>query len=384
MPRVLFFVGADWYFWSHRLTIARAARDAGYEVLVLTHVDRFGESMRQEGFTVVPIEFVRGFGSFFYELKAFLAVARAYRRVRPDLVHQVSPKCILYGSLAARLSGVRVLVNTLPGLGYLFTSRQWRSRLLRPFVTNAFRLLLAGRHTRVIVQNPDDRIDLARRRVVPERNLVLIRGSGVDTARFAPSPEPPSPVVFALVSRMLEGKGISEFVGAARILRETGAAARFVLVGGPDSQNPDSLKPEQLEAWNGQGFIEWWGKRDDVERVWAAAHVAVLPSYDEGIPKSLLEAAACGRPIVATDIPGCREIVRDGENGLLIPPRDAPALAAAMKRLIADAALRQSLGRRGREIVLAEFSDAIVAEKTMEVYRALLGSVPAAPAATPR
>ena len=373
--RLLFLVNTDWYFLSHRLPIARAARDAGFHVSVATRVGSQGEALRREGFEIVPIRMGRALGNPLLEGRSLAEILRATMRIRPDLVHNVSFKCVLYGTVAARVAGVRSVINTLPGLGYVFRSRQWRARLLRPFGRLAFRALLRGRATRVIVQNGDDLAFLRAEGLVPAGNLVLIRGSGVDTSRFRPAPEPTGTITITMVSRMLWDKGVAELVEAAGELKASGRAVRVVLVGAPDPENPGSVPAQRLEEWARAGQIEWSGAREDIPRVWADSHIAVLPTYyGEGLPKSLLEAASCARAIVAADVPGCREIVRHGENGLLVPPRDARSLAKAIERLIDEPSLRKQMGARGREIVESEFSEEIVVARTLEVYRELLES----------
>jgi glycosyltransferase involved in cell wall biosynthesis len=373
--RLLFFVNTDWYFSSHRLPVARAARDAGLRVSVATRVVSLGEALRREGFEIVPIRMSRALGNPVLEGRSLVEILRACRRIRPDLVHNVSLKCVLYGTLAARIAGVRGVINTLPGLGYVFRSRQWKARLLRPFVRLAFRALLHGRGTRVIVQNSDDLAFLRAGGLVAPESLVLIRGSGVDTSRFRPAPEPTGTITITMVSRMLWDKGVAELVEAAGALRASGLAVRVVLVGAPDPENPGSVPARQLEEWNRSDRIEWSGAREDIPRVWAESHIAVLPTYyGEGLPKSLLEAASCARAIVAADVPGCREIVRHGENGFLVPPRDARSLAQAIERLIVEPSLRERMGARGRVIVESEFSEEIVVARTLEVYRELLES----------
>jgi glycosyltransferase involved in cell wall biosynthesis len=232
--------------------------------------------------------------------------------------------------------------------------------------------LLGAPHSRTIVQNPDD-IGLLIKMGVPEDRLRLIRGAGVDTEVFSPALEsPPEPITVLFSARMLWDKGAGEFVEAARLLTEAGVKARFILVGAPDPGNPASIPEETLSAWRGENGVEWWGHRDDMRSVFHTAHIACLPSYREGLPKVLLEAAACGLPIVATDTPGCREIVRDGDNGVLVPVQDAQALAVALRSLIDDGMLRAKMGRRAREIVLAEFSQEQVIAETLAVYHELI------------
>jgi len=373
-PSIVFLVTTDAYFWSHRLPIARAAKAAGFRVVVACRISSLSAAMRREGFEVAPISMERAFGWPWTELKCLLEIYRLYRQEKPVLVQQVSVKCALYGTACARLARVPAIVSTLPGLGYLFNSRQWKALLARPLVRLAFRALFRSAASRVIVQNRDDEALLAREGLVPRDHLVLVRGSGVDLRRFTPQPEPAGPVTVAMVSRMLWDKGVGELVEAARLLRGRGRPVRVLLVGAPDPDNPGSIPRGELERWNEAGDALWSGSREDIEEVWAAAHVAALPSYyGEGVPKALLEAAACGRPIVAADVTGSREIVLSGENGLLVPPRDPAALADALERLAGDPDLRRRMGARGRQIVEAFFSEELVVASTLSVYRNLLG-----------
>jgi len=372
-PKILYVVTEDWYFWSHRLALARAARDAGLEVVVATRVGRHGERLEAEGFRVVSIRMQRGEFRAWRELGALRELVGLYRRERPDIVHHVSLKPVLYGSMAARLTGVPLVVNAMTGLGSIFVGKSVRARRLRPVVSRALRWLLASRGTWVVVQNPDDRAAMLRLGV-PEARLVLIRGSGVDTERFAPSPEPPGPPVVALVSRLLWDKGVGEFVEAARILKGGGAAFRAVLVGFADPDNPSAISGVQLQAWHDAGVVEWWGPTEDVVDVWRRAHIAVLPSYREGLPKSLIEAAACGRPLVATGVPGCREVVREGETGRLVPAGDAAALAGAIAGLLDDPETRRRFGAAARELAVREFSQARVVTEMLALYRGALGA----------
>jgi glycosyltransferase involved in cell wall biosynthesis len=376
-PRLLFVVAEDWYFCSHRLHIALAARDAGFDVVVATRVRAEGGDAARitaAGLRLHPIGMSRGRLNPWRELLSVLELLRVYRRERPDLVHHVAVKPVIYGSLAARLAGVPRVVNALAGLGFLFSSISLKARLLRPLATLAYRLLLGGPKQVLILQNADDRELFVRRGLVSAAATRLIRGSGVDTDRYAPRPEPDGPPLVALPARLLRDKGVAEFVAAARLLKTGGVAARFALIGDVDPENPASIGREQLAAWQAEGVVEVWGHRDDMPEVLAGCALVCLPSYREGLPKILLEAASCGRAIVATDVPGCREIVVDGDNGLLVPPRDAPALAAALATLLGDPALRRSMGERGRQRVLAEFAAERVAAATLAVYRELLAA----------
>lgn len=373
-PKLLFVVTEDWYFCSHRLTLAAAAREAGYATAVATRVRAHGELIASRGVRLVPFEMTRRGANPFTEAATLARLVRLYRRERPDVVHHVALKPVVYGSLAARLAGVPVVVNAVAGTGWLFNATGGARRALRPLLRRLLGALLA--RTQVIVQNPDDAQVMAG---IDLGHVHLIRGAGVDTERFAPRDEAPGPVVILLASRLLWTKGVGDFAAAARLLRERGVAARCVLVGEPDPDNPDFVPEAELRAWEAAGDVEWWGRRDDMPDVLAGAHIVCLPSfYGEGVPKALIEAAACGRPIVTTDMPGCREIVRDGQNGLLVPPREPARLADALARLVGDPALRRQLGARGRERAVAEFGERQVIAATLAIYRqALAGRRPA-------
>lgn len=371
-PKILYFITEDWYFCSHRLPLALAARDAGYDVAVVTNVNEHADVIRRAGIRLIPFDLSRKGMNPASELAVLARLVALYRKEKPDIVHQVAMKPVLYGSLAARLSGVSRVVNALAGLGYIFTSDQPKARFLRPVIGSAFRGLLNSRRSRLILQNQDDRAKFIRKRFISEKRIRLIRGSGVDTAVFVPTPEPPGVPVVILPSRMLWDKGVREFVDAAGQLKKRGISARFVLVGDADPHNPSAIPTEQLTAWHAEGAVEWWGRRDDMPAVFEQSHIVCLPSYREGLPKVLLEAASCGRPIVTTDTPGCRDVVRQGENGLLVPVRGTAELADALQLLIEQPALRKKMGCKGREIVVSEFALEKVVAKTMNIYRELL------------
>lgn len=372
-PKIIFFVTEDWYFCSHRLPLAIAAQQAGYDVTVVTRVTQHGELIRSHGLNLIPIKLSRRSRNPFKELGVIWQLLLIYREQRPDIVHHVALKPVLYGSIAARLTGVPAVVNALAGLGFLFVSKRLLARILRPLVEVAFRVLLNRPNVRVIFQNPDDLGLLIGRGVLESERAVLIRGSGVDMTLFRSSPEPDGAPLVVLASRMLWDKGVKEFVEAARQLKGLGVSARFALVGEGDPENPASISREQLAQWGDEGVIEWWGRHGNMPQIFAESHIVCLPTtYGEGVPKVLIEAAACARAIVATDVPGCREIVRDGENGLLVPSKDVNALVFALQRLIEDSPLRIKMGMRGRTIVEDEFSIEHVVRQTLVLYRKLL------------
>ena len=364
--KLLFVVTEDWYFVSHRLPLAVAAQAAGFDVAVATREGRKADVISSAGIRLIPFTLSRRGGN---PLREVVALLRLYRREKPDLVHHVALKPVMFGTLAAWLARVPAQVNAVAGLGWLFTSSHGAVRLARPALRWMLARLLNQPHSLTIVQNPEDRALLERSGMSSTR-LRLIRGAGVNVGFFHPVMPPPEPVCIVLVARMLWDKGVGEFVEAARCLTEAGVNARFVLVGDPDPANPASVPESTLRGWHGQHGVEWWGQREDMPSVLQAAHIACLPSfYGEGLPKSLLEAAACGLPIVTTDTPGCREIVRDGVNGLLVPVRDAVALAAALEKLIGNTTLRRGMGEQSRVRVEAEFGLEAVIAQTLAVYR---------------
>ncbi|NIU05471.1 MAG: glycosyltransferase family 4 protein [Gammaproteobacteria bacterium] len=375
-PVLLYLVTEDWYFCSHRLPIARAARDAGWDVVVATRVGERGAAIEREGLRLIPIGMRRRSLGPWREVATVAELVRIYRRERPDLVHHVAMKPVLYGSLAARIARIPAVVNALAGMGYVFSSPRAKARLLRPIIRTAFRWLLDGSNSRLVLQNPDDVAAMTAGTVAGER-VVLVRGSGVDAAQFQPRAEPEGTPVAVMVSRMLWDKGVGELVEAARLLRRRDCALKVVLVGPPDPENPASIPAGKLQDWVSSGDLAWWGERADIAEIWANSHIAVLPTtYGEGVPKSLLEAAACGRPIVATDTTGCREVVQDGVTGLLVPPRDAAKLADALERLALNADLRRRMGRAARELVERELSEDVVVARTMALYRSLVPGAP--------
>jgi glycosyltransferase involved in cell wall biosynthesis len=371
-PRLLLLITEDWYFWSHRLDVARAARDAGFDVMIATRVTEHGERIEREGFRLFPISLVRQSRNPFVELAAVLELVRLYRRERPAIVHHVALKPILYGSLAAWISGVPVVVNAFAGLGYAFTDETRRKSMAHRFLCRALTTLLRVSKSVVIFQNKDDRELFLEEGVVEIQQTRIIPGSGVDTKRFDVSPSAEDCPIVMLASRMLWDKGIGEFVEASRRLKQKGLAARYVLVGRCDEHNPAAIEPTRLRQWVEEGVVEWWEHRDEMSQTLASATIVVLPSYREGLPKVLLEAAACGKPLIATDVPGCREIVTHGVNGLLVPARDSAALAVAIDRLLRDSSRRAVMGVAGREAVTRMFSVEKIAGQFVDLYRELL------------
>jgi glycosyltransferase involved in cell wall biosynthesis len=373
-PVLLYLVTEDWYFVSHRLPMACAAQRAGYDVHVATRVDQHGGEIERLGFRLHPLDWRRRSLAPLDVARVVRDVRRIYRGVAPDIVHHVSLEPTIVGSLAS-LGLPVVVLDALTGMGFAFASRSAKAQALSAVLAPLLRYRCGRRRVAVLVQNPDDRAIIASLGV-PQAETFTIHGSGIDTELLLPLPEPvdeSQPVTAAYVGRLLVDKGVRTLVAAHALLAERGRPIRLLLAGIADPANRASITPEEIEAWKGREGVVPLGQVADIRDVWRAAHIAVLPSRREGLPKSLLEAAACGRPIVATDVPGCREIARARVNALLVPPDDPEALASALDRLAQDRALRQEFGRAGRHLVEAEFSSVQVGREAVALYDRLLG-----------
>lgn len=375
MPlRILFVVNEASFFLSHRLPLACAARALGYDVHVATPGSDDVRRIRSEGFMHHAFPLDRKGINPLRDIRSIGALARIFAKARPDLIHTVTIKPVLYGGIAARLVGVPAVVSAISGLGYVFVGNGLPLRIVRAIVKTGYRFALKRERACVIVQNQEDRALITQDIGVNSDSVVLIPGSGVNLDQFRPSREPDGLPVIMLASRMLWDKGVGEFVAAAKRLRDEGISARFVLVGDTDSGNPAAVPTDRLVAWSDAGIVEWWGRREDMAQVLAQAHVVCLPSYyREGVPKILLEAAASGRPIITTDTPGCRDAVADGSSGILVRSRDVTGLANAVRRLIENPSLRLTMALQGRKMAEARFDVARVIDQTMDIYRSLIG-----------
>jgi glycosyltransferase involved in cell wall biosynthesis/peptidoglycan/xylan/chitin deacetylase (PgdA/CDA1 family) len=369
--KVILVVTEDWYFLSHRLAFARFLREGGWDVLVATRINTAADAarIRQAGLRLVLVPVERGRLVSPGDLRYLWRLVRLYFAERPDVVHHVAMKPVLYGSVAAAVVRTPGVVNAIAGMGYLFTGGGAAVRLVRTGVLGLFRLLFSRKRARVVLQNAEDAALFSEKVGLGPQQVRLIRGAGVRVEEFVPATHGlrREPVVL-LVARMLRDKGVREFVAAARTLRAKGVPGRFVLVGSRDPQNPNSLSSEELAAIVAAGEVEWLGQRSDIAELYARADIAVLPSYREGLPKSLLEAAAAGLPIVATDTSGCREVVDPGRNGLLVPVGDSAALAEALERLLRDADLRARWGAASRQRAEREFHEQVVFKGFLQVY----------------
>jgi glycosyltransferase involved in cell wall biosynthesis len=368
--KLLYVVNEDFAFLLHRLPMARAARQAGFEVHVATHVDKGAEAIEAEGFTLHPIPFRRGGLSPFAAIPTIVGLRRVENKIKPQIIHQTGLQCCIYGSIAA-LGKKIPIVNAITGLGYLFTSITWRTRLLRRPIAMLLPKLLNRKHSVVLVENPDDRSDLEVLGIRPKQ-IVLIPGSGVDTDRLQPLSEPEGPITIGFAGRLLTDKGIRALVAAHGILRNQGHDINLTIAGNPDPANPASVLPEEAQEWSRRPGITWLGHIDDIVSLWQRCHIAVLPSHREGLPVSLMEAAACGRAMVATDVPGCRDIVLDGQTGLLVPVENPPALAEAILRLASSLPLRARYGEAARQLVVTKLSAKIIGKAIVQLYGRLL------------
>jgi glycosyltransferase involved in cell wall biosynthesis len=367
---LVFLLMEDWFFASHFWARGLAAKRAGWRVVLIARESEAARRIEASGIEFYPANLNRRRLNPFTELAVAWQLVRIYRELKPDLVHHIALKPIILGGLAARLAGVKTIINAPIGLGFVFSSSKPLARILRPLVRLALRATLPPKHGAVIFENPDDREVLVNAKLVPPEATLVIRGAGVDTGKFAPTPAPPGPVRIVLTARMIREKGIPDFVAAAHLLH---GQAEFLLAGAPDAGNPDSLTEAELRGFEAEGVVRWLGPVSDVAALLAGVHIFCLPStYREGLPKAVLEAMSSGTPVVATDIPGCREAVVDGETGFLVPPRAPEALASALARLIADPALRARMGAAGRRRVEENFSDAIICTATLKVYDSLV------------
>ncbi len=369
MARLLFLLNDAPFFVTHRLSIARAARARGFDVHVgVPYEARAVAQIREAGIQVHDIPLRRGARAFAGELRLLRAYWDLIGGLQPDIVHAVTMKPVLYGGLIARLRRVPAVVHAITGLGYLFLIDGMLARVQRAAVMALYRIALGHPNLRVIFQNPDDLGLFLRNRLVRPETVVTIRGCGVDVSEFPFTPEPSGPPTVVFPARIIGDKGVREFVEAARILKREGTPATLRLVGRTDADNPTDVGEAAVRAWEREGIVEWKGFSDEMPVELALAHVVCMPSYREGLPRVLIEAASIGRAIVTTDVPGCREVVRHGDNGLLVPVRNAPALAGALRTLIADATLRRTMGARGRERAMAEFSLERFVAESLQVY----------------
>lgn len=371
------FANTDWYLYNFRLPLARRLREAGYEVLLISPPGDYVARMIGDGFRWLGLPMRRRSLNPWTELQLLLRLADLLRREQVDLAHGFTIKPAVYAALAARLAGVRSRILAVAGLGHVFTSSSLSAQALRPLIAAAVRLAADGSGARVVLQNPDDQRLFLDRRIAPAERIHLILGSGVDCSRFVPAggARAPGPFRVLLAARLLWAKGLDDFIEAARLLKAEAAPVRFVLAGEPDPGNPGSASADQVRAWVREGLVEWRGHVEDMAPLLRQMDAFALPSrYGEGVPRGLIEAAACGLPLITTDTPGCRELVEHGVEGLHVTPRQPRTLAAAVRRLMAEPDTAWAMGAAARAKAKALFDEARVLDRTLAVYAELLGA----------
>jgi len=362
------------FFLSHRLAVAQGAKNAGYEVQIASMPGPAVEQIRDLGFVHHELPLSRSGKNIFAEILSLVSIWRLLWRLKPDVLHLVTIKPVLYGGIAARLAPVKGVVAAVSGLGFVFLAKGLKATILRRIIRSLYCFALGKKNLRVIFQNPDDRDVLVGMGALEPIKVEMIRGSGVDLASYTEVPEASGTPIVCLAARLLRDKGVLEFVEAVRILRQRGVNAQFQLVGDLDLGNPASITVDELEAWRQEGFIELTGFRKDVANLFRDAHIVTLPSYREGLPRVLVEAAACGRAVVTTDVPGCRDAIEPGITGLLVPVRDSLALADAIEVLLNDSGMRQKMGHAGRMLAESEFSIDKIVKQHLDIYSKLEGT----------
>ena len=371
-PRVLFVITEDWFFHSHFLDRAKYIAASGGTVGVATRFSIHEDELKDLGFELFPVNFSRRGLNPISEFLTALKIRKIVRRFKPDIAHNVALKPVVTGTFGELLGRQGVVINALVGMGYIFTSTDTRASVVKPFLSRILKSLLRSKPVHVVIENPDDLNSLVNDGFVRQSQISLIRGAGVDLNAFPFHPEVVGPVVVTLVSRILRDKGVLEFIDAASQLQTRVPEVVFQIVGEPDLGNPSSIPQREIDSWKSLSNVKYLGRRSDIADILKGSHIVCLPSYREGLPKSLLEALSSGRPIITTDVPGCREVCDDGVNGLLVPARDSMALSNAIEKLAINPELRQAMGRAGRVRAESEFSNEIVCTQTLDLYRRLM------------
>lgn len=385
--RIVFFANTDWYLYNFRLSTAARLQARGAEVVMLSPPGEFGPRFADHGIRWITLKMDRASLNPLREAFTLKELATVLRRERPQLIHNFTVKCAVYGALAARLAGVPAVVNAVAGMGYVYASNGLKARVLRPVVSALMRSTLGHGNSRVILQNPDDAAALDALKLVSPDRMRVILSSGVDTQRFRPADADdgePRPLRVLLAARLLREKGVGELVEASRMLQHRGRNVEFLLAGTPDPGNPGSFSRDEVEQWHRQGLVKWLGHVEDMPSLMRSVHVMALPSYyREGVPRCLIEGAASGLCLITTDLPGCREVVTGhGVDGLQVPPRDPASLAALLMQLDDDREQLARLGAKARERAKEHFDERLVIDRTLKVYEELLADPIGTPATT--
>ena len=370
--KILYVITEDWFFQSHFLDRAKFIVASGGTVGVATRFSIHEEELRNLGFVLFPIDFSRRGLNPITEFLTALKIRKIVRRFKPDIAHNVALKPVVTGTFGELLGRQGVVINALVGMGYIFTSTDTRASVVKPILSRILKFLLRSNSVHVVIENPDDLNSLVDEGFVRKSQISLIRGAGVDLIAFPFQPEATGPVVVTMVSRILRDKGVLEFIDSASQLQSKMPEVKFQIIGEPDLGNPSAIEQSEIDSWESLPNVKYLGRRSDIAEILKGSHIVCLPSYREGLPKSLLEALSSGRPIITTDVPGCREVCEDGVNGLLIPARDSIALSDAIEKLAINPELRQAMGRAGRMRAESEFSSELVCSQTLDLYRRLM------------
>ncbi len=369
--KIILFANTDWYLYNFRLGLAERIRKQGHQLLLISPPGPYSKKLQDMGYKWIPVDLTRRGMNPFSEIRAINQLRRIIKRESPDIINNFTIKCVLYGSIAAK--GIKAVhtVNSVTGLGFIFYSKNIFLKIIRPILFLFFRTAI--KDTALIFQNEDDRDLFAGKGMIGSSPVFLIQGSGVDTKKFTPRHNNNLQPIVLLSARLIWSKGIKIYLDAARRFAQRGAKVKFTIAGRLDPGNPESLTEIDLEKIRGEGIIDLWGWREDMQNVYTQADIVCLPSFGEGLPRSLMEAAACGRPLVATDVPGCRELVNNGSNGYLFTPDDLDDLVKKLDTLISDPKLRQRMGKNGRTLVEKQFSSNVIVNKTLQVYNQISG-----------
>lgn len=373
--KLLYLITEDWFFYSHFLERALAAKKKGYEILVCGNENKHKEIIESYGFTFKKVKFNRRSMNPFYELKIFIDIYFIYKNLKPDLVHHIAAKPIIYGSIAAKFNDIKSVINAPTGLGYVFSSNSIKAIILRPIVKILYKLMLNSHKginfkNKVIFENNDDLKYFLKLNAINKRDSCVIRGAGVKVKkRLSNKKIKRKKPVITLLARMLKDKGIYEFIAAVKKLKEKNIKATFILAGDVDIKNPSSININHLRKWNQANIVNWLGWVDNVDKLLQKTDILCLPSYREGLPKALLEGAALGLPIVTTNAVGCRDVVKHGINGYLVPIKDSENLSKALEKLIKNKEIREKMGKESLRIVKENFESSIIIDQTLKIYK---------------
>ena len=375
MARILFVITEDWALVSHRLHLVIYAIEHGFEVAVATKMHSCREEFERLGIMVFDWPLKRRSVNPISEIITVFRLRRIISEFQPNLIHTVALKPVIYTGLATRLFFGGAVVSALGGVGYIYSSNRMHARLLRYPAGLLLKVALFGKRRRLILQNIDDFDLFSQARVILTPNMHLVKGAGVEVDSFRFSKLPVDVTRIILPARMLWDKGVGEFVNVARRIRMKRPEVRFVLVGDVDAQNPASIPKGQIDKWVEEGCVIHLDRvsHKQMPAIYKSASIVCLPSYREGLPKVLLEAASVGRPLVAFDVPGCREIVRSGSTGELVPFGREDLLEQALMSLIDDKERCEQFGINGHHLVRSEFASEVINEQTSQIWQELLG-----------